>query len=558
MESYVQGVLSGKIPVCVYVRQAVMRHVRDLERAKSPSYPFEFSYAKAERFFKFTKNIKHYKGEYAGKYLELLPWQRFVLGSIYGWVEKKTGHFRFKECYLEVPRKQGKSFMAAAMSLYDMCFLEPTGAEVYIAATKLDQAKIVYKDVCAIIKANDKLSPHFQIMNGANVIFSRESQRTSFIKPLGSDSDRLDGLNPLSATLDEFHAFKDRNLYDVIKGAFGARKNYHIIQITTAGYNRDGVCYEAREQLVQILNGDIDNDRKFGIIYTLDKEDIAEWDNPGSWHKANPSLGCGKELGFMELEAKEAKQVPSKLNDFLTKQLNVWIDAKSGWLSMEDWKRAEETIQNDKLLGKTCYVGMDLARVNDLSALSLYFPIQNGIDKPIVKSIAYLPRDSVKTFQHESNFNLTESIAKGHLITTPGKTTDYDFILNEIKSLASKYNITITYDRYFSGELINSITKEGIRTLPYAQTTVAMNGPTLELERMLMDECISVETNPLLRWQSQNVILVHDTNGNVKPDKDKESQKIDGIIALIMAIGCSIQEKSNEKKPVEVKTQFLL
>ena len=532
---YALDVANGKIDICEYVKLSCRRHINDLKRQDSADFPYIFDEKRAEKFFKFTRFMRHYKGPLAGQRLELLPWQCFVLGSIYGWVEKQTGNFRFKEVYIEVPRKSGKSFMAAGIALYDMICLEKTGAEVYLAATKMDQAKLVFNDAVAIIKSSSELQPYFELL--LNNIYSKEAQRTSFVRPLGSDSKKLDGLNPVTAIFDEVHAIEDRNIIDVIKGAFGARKNYHTVSITTAGVNRNGICYENREQLIKILQGHFINERKFGVIYTLDEADLPEWDTERVWLKSNPSLGHGKQIDFMRDEANNARQVPTQLSDFMTKQLCVWLDAKSSWLGMDDWKSCEETIQVKDLKGKRCWVGMDLSRVDDLSVLVYLFPAQKGISKPYAFAKCYLPADTIKDKEHKHGAPYSSWSKAGFLTLTPGNTVDHDFIRDDLMRSAEEFDIqSVIYDRYFAGELVDALKREGINLEGFAQNFINYNGPTLELERLIKSKAIQFEKSPLFAWQASNVTLARDSTGNVKPTKDRGSQKIDAIVALIMTI----------------------
>lgn len=546
-EQYARDIVAGKIDACRWVKKACQRHLDDLKRQGTPDFPFIFDQERADRFLKFTRHLKHYKGPLAGKSLELLPWQQFILGSLYGWVEKDTGTFRFQQAYIEVPRKQGKSFMCAAIALYDMALLEKTGAEVYLAATKLDQSKLIYKDVIALIKGSKELRPHFDILSGTNIVYSKASGRTSFIKPLGSDSERLDGLNPFTAIFDEVHAISDRNIIDVIEGAFGARTNYHTVCITTAGINRHGVCYEQREQVCKILNKHFQNERVFGIIYTLDEGEEDDWTNPKLWLKCNPSLGHGKQLEFMEKQCLGAKQVPSQLNDFLTKQLCVWVDAKSSWLSAEDWAKCETT-QLPDLKGKKCIIGLDLAAVNDLCGLSLYFPIQPGLTKPVVISKAHLPEEGLAEKEHLHGVPYSSWKKSGFVTTNPGKTNDFDFIKVQILAFAKLYKVEVSYDRNMSYMLIPDLEKEGVKCHPHQQNFFGMNAPTLELERMVINQGITIEKNPCLAWQAGNVVLIRDSSDNVKPNKDKDNNKIDALVALIMAIGWDMNQKKETKK----------
>ena len=546
---YAKSVVAGKVNVCKYVKLACERHIRDLGRQNTPDFPFIFDVEKAEKFFRFTRLLKHYKGAFAGKSLELLAWQCFVLGSIYGWVEAKTGNFRFRECHIEVPRKSGKTFMAAGIALYDCGLLEPTGVEVYLTATKYDQAKLVFNDATSIIKQSKDLSQFFRPLRSD--IFASKSGNTSFIRPLGSDSKKLDGLNPVTVIFDELHAFEDRNLWDVMQGAFGARKNYHTISITTAGVNRLGICYENREQLIKILEGHFQNERVFGVIYTIDEGDEEKWDDEAVWLKANPSLGYGKELDYMKAMATKAKQVSTTLYDFLTKQLCVWVDAVSSWLNSVEWRECERS-SPPELKNKQCFVGIDLARVGDLSAVAYFFPKQDGLEKAYALVRCYLPSENIQERETRDGAPYRNYAKAGFLCLTPGNVTDFDFIKTDILDAAKEWRIeNIFYDRHFSHVLIDSLAKEGIAVAGFAQTSVNYNAPTLELERLIKSKAVEFEKNPLFAWQASNVVLTRDSSQNVKPDKDRESQKIDAMIALIMAVSGGTEIKHSGSQGID-------
>ena len=248
---YAKGVVSGRVVACRHVRQACERHLKDLKRVGDPDFPYVYDVAAANKFFKFCSHIRHYKGPMKGQPLDLEPWQQFVFGSVYGWKDLR-GNWRFTHIYIEIPRKNGKTTMAAAGAAYDAGFVEETGAEVYVVATKEDQAKLLYNDCAAYINRSQDLQEVFHVLTGKTTIFVSDTARTSFIRPLGSDSNRHDGLNPIAVYTDELHAWPKRDLWDVMEDAFGARDNYHIVSITTAGHNKHGICYEERRHLIQI------------------------------------------------------------------------------------------------------------------------------------------------------------------------------------------------------------------------------------------------------------------------------------------------------------------
>lgn len=547
---YAADVVAGKIVACRYVRLACERHLRDLKRTDGKVW---FDQAAAERFFRFTAHLKHYKGDYKGKPIILLPWQRFVFGSLYGWKRivdgEKTDIWRFNFAHIEVPRKHGKSTIAAVVAAYDCAMIESTGAEVFIAATKEDQAKIVWRDVAAYIKGSADAAATLEVLAGKSTIYAKASGRTSFIKALGHNSERLDGLNPLSIICDEFHAWKGRELWDVLAGSFGARSSFHMVAITTAGSNPNGACMDERRHLIEVLEGVHEADAKFGVIYTVDKEDEANWRDPAVWYKANPSLGCGKSLEYMRAQVQNAEQQPSALNELLMKQLNIWVDAADAWLSMDDWKACAGSPSHADLAGKKCHAGMDLARVCDLSAVAYFFPRQPGLDRPRLVVDFFVPEDGLRARIDRDSVPYDLWARQGNITLTPGRTTDFESIKLAILARCRTWQVaSIAYDRHFAGELVQTLTKEGITMREHGMGFISMAAPSSEFERLVVAGELSHDNNPCLNWNAANAIISRDPAGNIKPDKDKSPSKIDGIVAAVMASsGAMVSPKETEK-----------
>lgn len=536
---YAKDVASGKIPSCRYVRLACERHIRDLRRDD-----IWFDAAAARRFFKYCTKLSHYKGPERGKPIILEPWQRFVFGCIYGWKrvidDERTNIWRFNIIYIEVPRKNGKTTICAAGASYDCALVEETGAEVYCLATKEDQAKLIYNDVSAYINASEELGDSFEILKGKNTIFATESHRTSFIKPLGADSQRLDGLNPLAAYADELHAWPHRELWDVFEDAFGARNQWHMVAITTAGNNREGICWEQRDQLIEILEQKIDNDNKFGVIYTVDNDQKENWQEERNWYIANPNLGTGKMLGYMQAKMLNAKQMPSSLNAFLNKQLNIWTDVAEAWLDTDQWNLCGRKYTKESLYGKRCIAAVDLARVNDLSAVAYVFPKQQGLDKLHVWVDYYLPEAGILVKAHRDKVPYSRWNKEGWITLTPGKSTDFEFIRRDINAnaKAGKFKIVeITYDRHFAGELVTNLTHDGFLLEETGMGFLSMAYPTGEVERMVVAQDMCHPCNPILTWNAGNVVISKDAAGNTKPDKELSIKRIDGAVAVIMGVG---------------------
>lgn len=536
-----------RIPSNRYVRLACERHLSDLGRKD-----VWFDDAAARRFFRYCLKLQHYKGPMRGKPLKLELWQMFIFGCIYGWKRiidgKRTNLWRFNTIYIEVPRKNGKTTIAAAGASYDCGFMESTGAEVYCLATKEDQAKLLHNDVSAYVNASEALQQSFEILKGNNHIYARNSNRTSFIRPLGSDSDKQDGLNPLAAYCDELHAWPKRDLWDVMEEAFGARQNWHMPAITTAGNRRTGICWDQRDHLINILEGRIVADSKFGIIYTVDDDQKENWQDERNWHIANPNLGTGKELEYMRTRALTAAQIPTSLNSFLNKQLDIWTDVAEAWLKVDDWNACFADFGWDDMKGADCVGGIDLARVNDLSAVSYVFPKTSGRLQRVLCDF-YMPAVGIKEKSIRDGVDYELWAKQGWIKLTPGKTTDFEFIRKDINQRAGQCIILrFAYDRHFAGELVTNLTSDGFIMSEFGMGFISMGTPTAEVERLTVERLHEHNGNPILGWNAANTVVTKDPTGAMKPDKLLSNKRIDGIVATIMAEGRILNPGEQEDK----------
>lgn len=544
---YAKQVVSGEILACKYVVQAAERHLRDLQK----DWDYVWKPEEAERFFRFCKYLKHYKGEKSGQSIELEPWQKFVFGSIYGW-QDLDGNFRFRQVFISIPRKNGKTTMAAASALYDAAFIPgaKTGAECFVLATKEDQAKLLLNDCVAFINQSDELKKIFTNLVGRSTIFVEGTSRTSFIKPLGSDSKRLDGLNPFSCFMDELHAWKKSELFDVMEGAVGARKNWRMLSITTAGHDREGICYQERKHLTRILDQTIDVPEKFGIIYTVDDQDLENWKDERVWKIANPNLGTGKEIDYMKNQAKKVTEMPTKLNAFLRYQLNIWTDVAQAWLRIEQWNANEIEMSVDDLIGLKCWGGMDLAKVNDLSCCAYYFPKQDGLEKAVMIADFFVPDYRIGLREERDQVPFREWAKNGNMILTPGKTTDWQFIRQKINERHGQFAVQgFGYDRHFAYELVGSLEEDGITMTPFGMGFLSMASPTAEFERMVVGEEMGHLGCPIMAWNIANTIVRTDPAGNIKPDKQRSTDRIDGVVAAIIALGISMRQDKPQDSP---------
>lgn len=538
-ERYVDEVLSGKQVACRWVRLACERHRNDLERGRERGLYFDSRAAKVA--IQFFSVLRHWKGEWGGRPIQLEPAQQFWLWSLFGW-KREDGTRRFRTGYLEVGRKNAKTTTAAGIGLF-LAFVEgEPGAEVYSAATKRDQAKIVFNDAKQMVKASPQLK---QIITP--FVSNLHSLNTgSKFEPLSSDHNSLDGLNVHGAIADELHAWPDPALWGVIKTGTGARKQPLMLAITTAGINQEGICYSQREYLTRILKGIVEDDGFWGMIYTIDTkrdwpdlEADDDWQDEGNWLKANPLLGVSKKLSTMRQDAKEAAAKPLELNQFLRWHLNVWTQAVTRWINPVRWAACGQgAIDEDELVGLRCYGGLDLSSVSDLSALVLVFPPDED-DVYRVVCRFWLPADNMVERVRRDQVPYDVWARLGFIKLTPGNVIDYDFIEAEIKALMERVEIVeIGFDRWGSTQITSHLQAMGGDewVVPIGQGFASMSPPMKELERLYLDEKLAHGNNPVLNWMADNLVAMSDPAGNIKPDKSKSREKIDGMVALIMAV----------------------
>lgn len=541
-QEYIDGVLAGEITVCHWVRRAVERHVADLETAHERGLYFDEQAAQmAIAFFVF---LKHYKGEWAGKPITLAPWQQFILWVIFGWKKQEDGTRRFRTAYIEVARKNGKTTMAAGAGLYMLALDGEPGAEVYSCATKRDQARICHGDATQMVKSSPQLRKEIgTFKNNLHVV-----KTASKFEPLSSDYNTMDGLNVHMAIADELHAWPSRALWDVLETATGARRQALMMAITTAGFDRHSFCWTQHEYAEKVLDGVIEDDTYFGIVFTLDPED--SWEDESVWIKANPNLGVSKKLDDMQRKAERAKHMPSALNAFLRLELNVWTESESRWIGTEAWAKCSGTVDPLGLRGRTCYGGLDLSSVSDITAFVLVFPPEKEGDPYQVIPRFWIPEDAVHERVEKDRVPYDVWIRNGLIQATPGNVIDYDFILHQIGEDSAEYDLrNIMFDRWGSTKIVTELMEIGGEewVVKFGQGFVSMSPPMKELERLILKQQLAHGGNPVLTWMAHNLVARQDPAGNIKPDKEKSTEKIDGMVALIMGLDGALRMGGPQK-----------
>lgn len=535
-DQYARDVLSGKILTCELTKKAVQRYVADLDRQGTKKFPFHFDQSAAQRFIDFAQLCHHWKGQWANTPIILEPWQHFIYWNLYGW-KRKDGTRRFRRSYLDMARKNAKTTMKSIRALYHITLDNEVGAQVYVGATKEEQATILVNDAGRIVEATPYFRGQFNLFKYKESIKRVVYPSTnSFIAPLGRDSNTQDGFDPSMGIMDEYHAHPTDGVLNVIESGMGARKQPSLDIITTAGFNKQFPCYSVtRKNAISVLNGDITDEDLFAMIFTLDDEE--EWDDVSKLSKANPNWNVSVNGEYIESRLNDAKNKGGdKEVDFKTKNGNIWTDAAKTWIPSDLWKSLKADISPDFLRGRKCYGGLDLASTKDTSALILLFPLDDG--KFYLKTHFFVPLDTARQRSKEDKVPYETWIRDGYMIGTEGNVTDYRYIETTYNDLNDLFKIVSTaYDRHNSSQLVINLREAEYQMTPMSQWTTVMSAPTKEFERLIFDKKLLHDGNPVMAWQMGNVALKMDSNENYKPDKKKSQDKIDGPVAGVMAVG---------------------
>lgn len=524
---YAQRVIAGEIVACKLTRLACERFLKDLDRT---DWQWRFDEALATRACTFIEHLPHIKGQWARQRLKITleDWQVFIVCNLFGWVDKDTGLRRFLTCYLEVARKNAKSTLAAGIALYMLAADGEPGAEVYSAATTGDQARIVF-DVARQMVLREPDFIRGGIDPQRHGLYMPDDARK--FEPLNAEGSTLDGLNPHCTIIDELHAHKRRDVYDVLDTARGARDQSLLASITTAGSDRAGICYEQRTYVVKVLEGVFDDERYFGVIYTLDDDD--DWTDPAVWPKANPNYGVSVLQEDFERSAREAMNKPSAQNNFLTKRLNVWVNADSAWMDMRAWDRCHNpALTLDDFEGQDCIAAFDLASKVDIAARVLLF--KRG-KKYAAFGRYYLPEQAVDDGRNSQYSGWSRL---GRLTITDGNVVDYDRIETDLKEDAGRFRLVeVPYDPFQAMQFSQRMLAEGLPMVEMRATVLNFSEPMKELEKIVLEGNFEHDGDPVLTWMVSNVVCHRDAKDNIYPRKEREENKIDGVVALIMALG---------------------
>jgi len=532
-KKYAKDVLAGKVAAGKYARLACQRFVDDLKRK---DWPYRYDAEKADRAVKFMQLMPHTKGRWSAKKERLVfqPWQCFIECNLFGWVRKESGLRRFRFSYEEIPRKNGKSIRLAARGLYLFAADGEAGAEVYSGATSEKQALEVFRPAWQMAQKMPALRDRFGIELSGNPknpgpIFVMEDM-SKFEPVIGKPGD---GSSPHAALVDEYHEHDTDHMVDTMLTGMGAREQPMLSIITTAGSNLGGPCYEQRRDVIRILEGEVKDETLFGIIFGIDETD--RWDDPASLIKANPNYGVSVFGDFLQAQLEAARRSSSKQNAFRTKHLNDWVGARAAWMNMLAWQRQRRSFELDDFDGCPCWVGVDLASKLDVAAVVMLF-LKDGAYHCIPRF--YVPESTLEENEKYRNF-----VLEGAMVATPGEMTDYAFIEEELKELAARGAEIrdIAFDPAQAAYLMTRLDQAGLPVVEMAQNVRNLSEPMKEVEALTLSRRFWHDGNSAMTWMVGNVVAKVDAKEHIYPRKETAANKIDGAVALILAMGRAMQ-----------------
>lgn len=530
---YAKLVTKRQIPACKWVRLACKRHLDDLVRQKTKEFPYKFDPARAEKLCRFVELLPHIKGPKARTRIVLEPWQKFSLCCVFGWVHKNNPkRRRFRRVYIEIPRGNAKSTISSAIGLACLVLDEEGGAEIYSAATTRDQAKIVFDAAQQMARLSEGYRKKYGVAINAHNI-SQLSSASKF-EAISAEAGTHDGKNIHLAIVDELHAHRTREVYDVLETGTGKREQSLLWVITTAGSNRAGICYEIRTYLIKVLDGVTVDDCFFGIIYTIDDE--SRWTEPEAWQEANPNWGVSVMPEVVSQLAHKALQMPSAQNNFKTKHLNIWCNADTAWMEMQRWSKcADPALDENDFVAQQCILGLDLASKLDLIAkMKLFWKKIDGKLHYYVFGDYWTPELRV---EQTNNSQYRGWVIDGKLHTCQGETNDYDIVEDEIRADCRKFSVLeVAHDPYQAQQFVNHLAPEGIVMAEVPQLPKHLSEPMKELEAAVYDGRFHFNGDPILTWAVSNVVCHRDKNDNLFPTKETFEQKIDPVTALLTAV----------------------
>jgi phage terminase large subunit-like protein len=533
---YALSVVGGKRVECQLIVAACQRQLDDFERQK---FEYEFDADAAERVCKFIQLLPHTKGRWAAqrKKLILEPWQKFAVICLFGWVHKKTGLRRFNRAYIKISRKNGKSLLAAGIGLYMLCADGEHGAEVYSGATTEKQAFEVFRPAKLMAIKTPALCQRYDVdINAKSLVMSETGGK--FEPIIGKPGD---GSSPSCAIIDEYHEHLDSTQYDTMQTGMGARDQPLLLVITTAGTDMSSPCYVLEKDAEAVLRRQVVDENFFVLPYGIDPED--DWRDLKSIKKANPNYGVSISEDFLKQQLAQAIASTSKQNTFRIKHLNQWVNAKLPWLNMTDWEKCgDSALSLEQFEGGEVYLALDLARRIDIAALIFLFVREiDGLKHFYIFLKCYLPAE---TIERQDNYAYVQWVNEGWLTKIDGKEINDDFIFADIEYAKNNFKIKeLVYDPWKAADIIKKVDAEEILAVEFRQTVQNMSPAMKELEAAVTAGRLHHNNNPILSWMASNVTAKVDVKENIYPNKDKVHNKIDGLVASIMAVGRAMADE---------------
>jgi phage terminase large subunit-like protein len=533
---YAKDVVGGKVSAGKWVRAACQRHLTDISLAESGQFPYRFDPNKGGKICRFIEQLKHIKGPKANTHIELEPWQCWILTSVWGWLHAggpREGKRRFRRVYIEVPRGNAKSTLSSGAALYMLGADGEGGAEVYSAATTRDQARIVFRDAQHMARKSPELMRALGIEVAAHNI--RVLRTASMFEALSADGDSLDGKNVHFGCIDELHAHKTRLVYDAIETGTGKRDQSLLWCITTAGSNRAGICYEVRGYLTKLLDNVAADEAFFGVIYAPDEDD--DWMAEATYAKANPNWGVSVQPDVVMGLVAKAMQMPAAQNNLRTKHLDIWVNADSAWMDMAAWDRAaDKTLNLADFDGESCVIALDLATKTDIAAKMRIFTREiAGATHYYAFGQYYLPESAVSDGR---NAQYPGWEIAGRLTVTPGDVLDFEMVENDLIEDSSRFNVSeIAYDPWQATQLAQRLQAQGAAVIEFRNTVGNFSAPMKELDALARSGRFHHDGDEVLSWMVSNVVCHVDNKDNIYPRKERPENKIDGVVACIMALG---------------------
>ena len=515
-----------------------MRRMKKYTPTKFKAKDSVYDKAKADYAVSFIECLCHTKGTWAGKPFTLIDWQEQIIRDIFG-IIKPNGYRQFNTAYIEIPKKMGKSELAAAVALLLTCGDGEERAEVYGCAADRQQASIVFEVAADMVRMCPALNRRVKILTATKRIVYLPTN--SFYQVLSAEAYSKHGFNIHGVVFDELHTQPNRKLFDVMtKGSGDARMQPLYFLITTAGTDTKSICYETHQKAKDIIEGRKIDPTFYTVIYGADEND--DWTDPKVWKKANPSLGITVGIDKVRAACESAKQNPAEENSFRQLRINQWVKQTVRWMPMEKWDHCAFAVNEDDLEGRVCYGGLDLSSTTDITAFVLVFPPLDEEDKFMILPYFWIPEENMDQRINRDHVPYDVWERQGYLQTTEGNVVHYGYIEKFIERLGERFNIReIAFDRWGAVQMVQNLEDMGFTVVPFGQGFKDMSPPTKELMKLVLEQRIAHAGHPVLRWMMDNIYVRTDPAGNIKLDKEKSTEKIDGAVATIMALDRAIR-----------------